>query len=191
MAQSRVVRPPRGRITDATLRRRIADRVQLHLGLEELDLLADEPRSAVRVTGWPADPDALDDFLAEPNLSRIATVDRDGALHVVPAWYWWDGARFWIGAQATDRKVANVRRAGRAAVEIDSDIRRRRGILARGPARVISGDAGRAESLRITAEQVRRYQPNRPPTETAARYAEKGSPVVIEVTPERIIGWGR
>lgn len=145
----------------------------------------------MRVSGWPADADALDDFLAEPNLCRVATVDRDGEPHVVPAWYWWDGARFWIGAQATDRKVANVRRTGRAAIEVDSDIRRRRGILARGPARLIGGEEGRAEYLHVTAEQVRRYQPDRPPTETAARYAEKGDPVVIEVTPERIIGWGR
>jgi mRNA interferase MazF len=43
VAQSRVVRPARGRITDAALRRRIADGVLLHLGLEEPDLLADEP----------------------------------------------------------------------------------------------------------------------------------------------------
>lgn len=141
--------------------------------------------------GWAADPDALDDFLAEPNLCRLATVGPDGDPHVVPAWFWWDGGRFWIGAGAADHKVANVRRTGRAAVEVDGDLRRKRGILARGRARVIDGEEGRAEYVRISAEQVRRYRPERPPLETAERMAASGDPLVIEVIPDRILSWGR
>lgn len=142
-------------------------------------------------TGWAADPDALADFLNEPNLCRIATLDDDGEPHVVPAWYWWDGARFWIGAQATDRKVAHVRRRRRATVEVDGDIRRKRGLFARGEARVIDGADGRREYLRITARQVARYQPGQPPIETAERFARSGEPVVIVVVPERVVSWGR
>jgi nitroimidazol reductase NimA-like FMN-containing flavoprotein (pyridoxamine 5'-phosphate oxidase superfamily) len=143
------------------------------------------------VVGWATDDDALADFLSEPNLCRIATVDKTRYAHVVPAWFWWDGDRFWIGADAADRKVANVRRTKRATIEIDSDLRRRRGIFARGAARVIQGEAGRSEYLRISAEQVRRYRPDRPAAETAERMASKGSPVVIEVTPRSIVSWGR
>ena len=146
---------------------------------------------AAKVTGWAADPEMLADFLAEPNLCRVGTTDRTGEAHVVPAWFWWGGERFFVGAQAMDRKVANARRTGRASIEVDSDLRRKRGILARGTARVIDGDAGRAEYLRISVEQVRRYQPDRPAGEMAARMAAKGEPVVLEVTPDRIISWGR
>ena len=141
--------------------------------------------------GWAADREALDEFLAEPNLCRIATVDPDGEPHVVPAWFWWDGESLHVGAQDRDRKVANVRRTGRAAVEVDGDIRRKRGILVRGRAWVIDGDDGWREYVRITTEQVRRYQPDRPPRETAERYGRSGRPVVIVVTPERVISWGR
>ena len=144
-----------------------------------------------RVTGWAANADALADFLAEPNLGRVATVGPDGEPHVVPAWFWWDGHAFHVGAQAADRKVANVRSRGRAALEVDADIRRKRGVLARGPARVIDGPDGRLEYIRITAEQVRRYQPDRPPRETAERYAASGEPVVIVIEPDRILSWGR
>jgi nitroimidazol reductase NimA-like FMN-containing flavoprotein (pyridoxamine 5'-phosphate oxidase superfamily) len=146
---------------------------------------------APKMTGWAADEDALSDFLAEANLCRVGTVDRFGDAHVVPAWFWWDGARFYVGAQARDVKVANIRRSGRAAIEVDSDVRRKRGVLARGAARVIDGDEGRREYLRISIEQIRRYQPDRPPSEMAARMAAKGDPVVLEVTPDRIISWGR
>lgn len=141
--------------------------------------------------GWAADPDLLAEFLDEPNLARIATIDEAGESHVVPAWFWWDGESFYVGAQAGDHKVANVRRSGRAGIEIDSDIRRKRGIFARGRAWVIDGEDGQREYVRITAEQVRRYQPDRPPHETAERYARSGRPVVIVITPERLISWGR
>jgi hypothetical protein len=145
----------------------------------------------MEITGWAADPIALADFLDEPNLARIGTLDGEGAVHVVPAWFHWDGVLLQIGAQADDAKVRHVRRSGRASVEIDSDIRRKRGILVRGAGRVVDGPAGKATYERISAAQVRRYQPDRPPLETAQRMAARGEPVVIEIRPESIISWGR
>jgi nitroimidazol reductase NimA-like FMN-containing flavoprotein (pyridoxamine 5'-phosphate oxidase superfamily) len=147
--------------------------------------------SQPRITGWAAEADALADFLAEANLCRIGTVDEHGDPHVVPAWYWWDGTRFWLGVEATDRKVANVRRHGRAAIEVDGDIRRKRGILAIGEALVIDGYDGRLEYIRISIEQLRRYRPDQPTRETAERMASRGEPTVIAVAPERIVSWGR
>jgi PPOX class probable F420-dependent enzyme len=145
----------------------------------------------IPVAGWAADQNALADFLEEPNLCRLATIDANGWPHVVPAWYHWDGQRLLIGSQADDHKVNNLRRDPRASVEIDGDLRRKRGILARGTAVLVEGPAGRAEYERITAAQLRRYQPDRPPLETAQRMAGKGAPVVIAVTPQSIVSWGR
>lgn len=153
--------------------------------------MADASDTILAVTGWAADGDALGDFLAEPNLCRVATIDEAGEPHVVPAWFWWDGSAFYVGAQARDRKVVHVRRTGRAGIEVDGDIRCKRGIYAWGGARIVDGPDGRREYVRITTEQVRRYQPDRPPHETAERYAARGEPVVIVVTPERLLSWGR
>lgn len=143
------------------------------------------------VRGWASDADALGDFLEEPNLCRIGTLDDGRDVHLVAAWFWWDGERFWIGAQAADRKVANVRRTGRATVEVDGDIRRKRGLFAQGSARIVDGEEGVREYVRVTSHQVARYQPDRPPNETAEKYARSGTPVVIVVAPERIVSWGR
>ncbi len=145
----------------------------------------------MKVTGWAVDENLLAGFFEEPNLCRIGTVDTDGYAHVTPAWYHWDGERFYVGADAADHKVRNVIRTGRAAIEIDGDIRRKRGILARGTAVVLSGEEGRALYEKIGVPQVRRYQPDRPPIETASRMASRGDPVVIEVLPASIISWGR
>jgi pyridoxamine 5'-phosphate oxidase-like protein len=145
----------------------------------------------MNASGWAADAEELARFLDEPNLCRVGTVDADGHAHVTPAWYHWDGERFYVGVDAGDHKVRNVLRTGRASIEIDSDVRRKRGILARGTAVVLAGAHGRAVYERISVPQVRRYQPDRPPLETAARMASRGDPVVIEVLPGSIISWGR
>src|SRR5439155_27202151 len=140
-------------------------------------------------TGWAEDPDQLATFLEEPNLCHVGTIDRHGYAHVTPAWFHWDGEAFYVGADAADAKVANIRRTGTAAIEIDSDVRRKRGILARGTAVVVDGDEGRAKYEEISIPQVRRYVPNRVPREMAAKMASKGNPVVIEMRPGSIISW--
>jgi general stress protein 26 len=141
-----------------------------------------------RISGWAENPDELAAFLEEPNLCRVGTIDKHGYSHITPAWFHWDGDVFYVGADADDAKVANIRRTRTASIEIDSDVRRKRGILARGSASII---AGRTKYEEISIPQVRRYVPNRVPREMAAKMADKGNPVVIEVRPDSIISWGR
>jgi general stress protein 26 len=148
-----------------------------------------KPRAdGLRISGWAENDDELAAFLEEPNLCHVGTTDKRGYAHITPAWFHWDGSVFYVGADADDAKVANVRRTRTASIEIDSDVRRKRGILARGSASIL---AGRAKYEEISIPQVRRYVPNRVPREMAAKMAEKGNPVVIEVRPVSIISWGR
>ena len=64
-------------------------------------------------------------------------------------------------------------------------------ILVRGSATLIDGADGRRRYLALTEAQVRRYQPDRPPHETASRMAARGEPVVIAIRPRSIVSWGR
>lgn len=144
-----------------------------------------------QIAGWAADATVLAAFLEEANLARLGTIDEVGDPHVVPVWFAWDGIRFLVGTDAGDHKVANLRRSGRASLEIDSDLRRRRGILVRGAASLVEGEAGRALYRTMSEAQVRRYQPDRPAPETAARMASRGEPVVIAIVPRTIVSWGR
>src|SRR3954463_4040460 len=119
---------------------------------------------APRITGWAENADELAAFLEEPNLCRVGTIDLHGFAHITPAWFHWDGAVFYVGADADDAKVANVRRTRTASIEIDSDVRRKRGVLARGSASIV---AGRTKYEEISIPQVRRYVPARVPREMA------------------------
>lgn len=145
----------------------------------------------MEIGGWAGDAAALAAFLDEANLARLGTIDEAGEPHVVPVWFAWDGRRFLVGADAADHKVANLRRTGRASLEIDSDLRRKRGILVRGVPTLIEGDEGRSLHRDVSEAQVRRYQPDRPAAEVAARMAGRGTPVVIALAPRSIVSWGR
>ncbi len=144
-----------------------------------------------RIDGWATDAEALAAFLEEANLARLGTIDEQGDPHVVPVWFAWDGARFLVGADAADHKTANLRRTGRASLEIDSDLRRKRGILVRGAATLIDGPAARERYRAISELQVRRYQPDKDAAAMAERMAGRGDPVVIEIEPRSIVSWGR
>ena len=77
------------------------------------------PEPEYRVSGWAANANELVAFLEEPNLCHVGTVDEQGYAHITPAWFHWDGEAFYIGADAADAKVANIRRVSSASIEID------------------------------------------------------------------------
>ena len=143
------------------------------------------------IMGWAADAETLAAFLEEANLARLGTIDASGDPHIVPVWFAWDGRRFLVGSDAADHKVQNLRQAGRASLEIDSDLRRKRGILIRGTAQLVEGPGARERYQAITELQLARYRPDAPVEATALRMASRGEPVVIEIEPRTIVSWGR
>ena len=64
---------------------------------------------------------AIDQFLAEPILARIATVDPDTHQpHVVPVWFAWDGQSIWISSYSNTRKIQELKRNPLCAIVIDT-----------------------------------------------------------------------
>ena len=61
----------------------------------------------------------LEQFLREPNLAKLATIDRDGTPHLVPIWYLHDGHNLVIVTNPASRKVRNIRRDPRVTVCVD------------------------------------------------------------------------
>jgi nitroimidazol reductase NimA-like FMN-containing flavoprotein (pyridoxamine 5'-phosphate oxidase superfamily) len=64
----------------------------------------------------------IDDFLNQPLLARLATVDPAKMQpHVVPVWYGWDGRSLWISAFRSTRKVKELQKNPRCSIVIDVD----------------------------------------------------------------------
>ncbi|WP_419993051.1 pyridoxamine 5'-phosphate oxidase family protein [Streptomyces boninensis] len=62
----------------------------------------------------------LDDFLAAQRTCRVATIGADGAPHVSPLWYAWDGEALWLYSITRSRRWAHLRANPRVSVVVDA-----------------------------------------------------------------------
>jgi PPOX class probable F420-dependent enzyme len=61
----------------------------------------------------------VDDFLRRQRTCRVATVGADGAPHVTPLWFVWDGACLWLNSLTKSQRWTNLERDGRIAAVVD------------------------------------------------------------------------
>jgi nitroimidazol reductase NimA-like FMN-containing flavoprotein (pyridoxamine 5'-phosphate oxidase superfamily) len=79
-------------------------------------------------------PTEMDDFLCEPRMARIATVNTNGSAHVVPVVYIFnpeDGS-FFISTGANSVTVRNLRRNSSLTICVDDDEHPFRAVIVEG-----------------------------------------------------------
>lgn len=70
----------------------------------------------------PPLPQALDDFLAQPNPSVIGTLEDDGAPHTAPTWYLWEDGRVLVNMADSRKRLDHLRRDPRVSLTVlDND----------------------------------------------------------------------
>ena len=114
-------------------------------------------------------------FVAERPLGVLSTVGKDGVPHSVPVEVVVYGGRVYAWCESDSAKVANVRRAGKAAMLA---YKGRAAALVRGSARVLTSE--NASYADITGEFLRKYD----------REETYGNDVLVEITPDRVTAWG-
>lgn len=62
----------------------------------------------------------VDAFLNEERTCRVPTVDSDGAPHVAPLWFVWDGQGLWLNSLVRSQRWTDVQRDSRASVVVDA-----------------------------------------------------------------------
>jgi PPOX class probable F420-dependent enzyme len=75
-----------------------------------------EQRRARRIA---MSPEELDAYLATARTCRVATVGRDGAPHVSPLWFVWDGRALWLNSIVKSQRWTNFLRDPRVSVVVD------------------------------------------------------------------------
>src|SRR3954453_9386039 len=60
-----------------------------------------------------------DSFLAAEGPCRVATVGGDGAPHVTPLWFVWDGSALWLTSIVRSQRWTDVQREPRISVVVD------------------------------------------------------------------------
>ena len=131
---------------------------------------------------------AIDAFLAEPVLARIATVDGERP-HVVPMWFDWDGDSIWMETGLGFRKHKNLLANPHCAVAIDVTAGglRFKGVILEGKAELLTEPPGfiRQVVVRIYTKYLGPEGINEP----IPREMIDAEHVLIKLTPTRIISW--
>ena len=80
-----------------------------------------------------------DGFLASERTCRVASVGGDGAPHVTPLWFVWDGSALWLTSIVRSQRWTDLQREPRISVVVDAgaDFMELRGVEIRGVAEPI------------------------------------------------------
>lgn len=128
-----------------------------------------------------------DAFLASERTCRVASVSGDGAPHVTPLWFVWDGTQLWLTSVVQSQRWADLQRDNRVAVIVDAghDFLELRGVEIRGRAEVV-GEVPRAGEAVAELEVPERL--------FSLKYADgrmrhDGRHAWLRITPQKIVSW--
>lgn len=127
----------------------------------------------------------IDEFLDEPRMARLSTINADGTPHTLPIWFRWIAGEVHVSTQRMQRKARNIERDPRVTVLVDSDQMPYRGVMIYGEARL---DAEDAAHRRVPIFE--RYFGDRSAAEEYARQlADKWEPVMVLIRPKKVISF--
>jgi PPOX class probable F420-dependent enzyme len=66
--------------------------------------------------------EALDAFLREARIAKLATLNADGSPTIVPVWFEWDGKTAALFTQYQTPKVGRIRRDNRVALSVEEPL---------------------------------------------------------------------
>ncbi len=124
-------------------------------------------------------------FLALPLLCRLACLDRQGWPYVVPVWFEWDGAGFWIVPRKRSAWADYLAADPRVALSIDDDAGRR--VVCQGTARLVEEPNTGGQWVEIARRMAVRYR-----GEAGAAYLEATLDQerwLFRVEPQRLVTW--
>jgi Pyridoxamine 5'-phosphate oxidase len=128
-----------------------------------------------------------DAFLAETRTCRVASLGGDGAPHVTPLWFAWDGTALWLTSIVKSQRWTDIQRDNRVSIIIDAGVEftELHGVELRGVAEVV-GEVPRTGAAVPELENPERM--------FADKYAggnmhHDGRHAWLKVSPEKIVSW--
>ena len=129
----------------------------------------------------------VQELLTGRYIASFATHGKDGAIHMVAVWFYFDGASLYVATSAKSRKTRNLGANSKVTLMVDSrDPAASRGVTIAGTAELLTGDA----SHKWNAKIHRKYL-----SEAAMADARVGpvftawDDVTIQITPTSTIAW--
>lgn len=126
-------------------------------------------------------------FLAEQRTCRVATVGADGAPHVTPLWFVWDGSALWLTSLVRSQRWTDLQRDGRVSIVVDAgeDYMDLRGVEIRGSASAV-GEVPRTGEPVPELDAIERLNADK---YAGGQIFHDGRHAWIRVVPEKIVSW--
>jgi general stress protein 26 len=129
----------------------------------------------------------LDTFLGEQRTCRLGSVDGDGAPHVSPLWFVWDGSALWLWSLVKSQRWVNLMRDPRVSVAVDDgrDYGELRGVEVLG--RVVAvGDVPRTDESHADAAAAEQLWADK---YSAGQFFSDGKHAWLRLDPDKIVSW--
>ena len=127
--------------------------------------------------------EAIDTFLRETRIAKLATLNADGSPNIVPVWFDWEGGVARVFTSKTSPKIRRIATDNRVALSVEE------GVGAKERWVSIEGSASVEESggLALARKLIDRYYSPERIAETWPSWEKMGDEwVVIAITPRRI-----
>lgn len=137
----------------------------------------------------------VDRFLSSPDstwLLKLSILKEDGWPQVVPLWYQWDGATFWVVGRMRSEWVQDLIRDPRCAVCVEERAHPRiRKVLAQCEAEVVEGPvvADGSQWRAVAEEMAERYLGPEGPSQLTASYDWKRYLVALRPRRGKLVTW--
>lgn len=133
------------------------------------------------------DATELDAFLTSERTCRVATVGADGAPHVTPLWFVWDGAALWLTSIVASQRWTDLQRDPRVSVGIDAgeDYMDLLGVEIRGVVAVV-GDVPRSDAAVSELDVPEQLFADK---YTGGTIVRDGRHAWLRIQPDTIVSW--
>jgi general stress protein 26 len=131
--------------------------------------------------------DELNGFLAQQRMCRLGSVDGDGAPHVSPLWFVWDGSALWLHSIVKSQRWVNLMRDPRVSVAVDAGVGygELRGVELLGRVEVV-GDVPRADAPHPDTGASEQLWADK---YTGGVFRSDGKHAWLRLTPDKIVSW--
>jgi PPOX class probable F420-dependent enzyme len=149
-----------------------------------LDESAERQKKGRRIAMSPAEVDA---FLRKERTCRVETVGPDGAPHVSPLWFVWDGTALWLNSLTKSQRWTNLVRDPRATVVVDTGVAftELRGVEITGRAAVVGEVPRTGVPIPEMAEPEQLFGDKY----AGGRFGYDGGHAWLRIVPERVVSW--
>lgn len=143
-----------------------------------------EQRRSRRIAMTPEERDA---YLTEQRTCRVASVGQDGAPHVSPLWFVWDGTSLWLNSIVRSQRWADLMREPRVSIVIDDGVEfgDLRGVELLGRVEQV-GEVPRSGEPLPALDEPERLKADK---YNGGKVVYDGRHAWLRLTPEKIISW--